>query len=127
MKIKNQNIFEKFHPADKFDSDKFKSSLFNGKVLIPNGFSSLLSLIIEVENYFFKFFNVSINEFAKDNSIILEEKKIIRFQKSIKQSKTLYKKFIIFLKDLILIFMIPIVIKLQLDLVHQLMRKLKDF
>jgi len=100
MKIKNQNIFEKFHPADKFDSDKFKSSLFNGKVLIPNGFSSLLSLIIEVEGYFLDFFNVSINEFVNDNSIILEEKKIIRFQKSIKQSKTLYEKFIIFLKDL---------------------------
>ena len=100
MKIKNQNIFEKFHPADKFDLDKFKSSLFNGKVLIPNGFSSLLSLIIEVEEYFLDFFKISINEFVNDNSIILEEQKIIRFQKSIKQSKTLYEKFIIFLKDL---------------------------
>jgi len=100
MKIKNQNIFEKFHPADKFDLDKFKSALFNGKVLIPDGFSSLLSLIIEVEGCFLEFFNVSINEFVNDNSIILEEKKIIRFQKSIKQSKTLYEKFIIFLKDL---------------------------
>ena len=100
MKIKNQNIFEKFHPTDKFDLDKFKSSLFNGKVLIPSGFSSLLSLITEVEGYFLDYFNVSINEFATDNSIILEEKKIIRFQKSIKQSKTLYEKFIIFLKDL---------------------------
>ena len=100
MKIKNQNIFEKFHPADKFDSDKFKSSLFNGKVLIPNGFSSLLSLIIEVEGYFLDFFKISINEFVNDNSIILEEQKIIRFQKSIKQSKTLYEKFKIFLKDL---------------------------
>ena len=100
MKIKNQNIFEKFNPADKFDSDKFKSSLFNGKVLIPNGFSSLLSLIIEVEGYFLDFFNISINEFVNDNSIILEEQKIIRFQKSIKQSKALYEKFIIFLKDL---------------------------
>ena len=100
MKIKNQNFFEKFHLVDKFDSDKFKNSLFNGKVLIPNGFSSLLSLIIEVEGCFLDFFNVSINEFVNDNSIILEEKKIIRFQKSIKQSKILYEKFIIFLKDL---------------------------
>ena len=53
-----------------------------------------------MERYFLNFFNVSINEFVKDNSIILEEKEIIRFQKSIKQSKLLYEKFIIFLKDL---------------------------
>ena len=100
MKIKKQNIFEKFHFVDEFDLNKFKTSVFKGKILIPHGFSSLLSLIIEVEKYFFNFFNVSINEFVKDNSIILEEKEIIRFQKSIKQSKLLYKKFIIFLKDL---------------------------
>ncbi len=100
MKIKKQNIFEKFYHVDKFDSDKFKTSVFNGKVLIPHGFSSLLSLIIEVERYFSNFFNISINEFVKDNSIIIKEKEIIRFQKSIKQSKLLYDKFVIFLKDL---------------------------
>ncbi len=100
MKIKKQNNFEKFHPVDKFDSNKFKTSVFNGKILIPHGFASLLSLIIEVEKYFLNFFNVSINEFVKDNSVILEEKEIIQFQKSIKQSKLLYKNFKIFLKDL---------------------------
>ena len=100
MKIKKQNIFEKFHLVDKFDSNKFKTSLFNGKILIPHGFLSLLSLINEVEQYFLNFFNVSINEFVKDNSIFLEEKEIIQFQKSIKKSKLLYNKFIIFLKDL---------------------------
>ena len=96
MKIKKQNIFEKFHLVDKFDLNKFKTSLFNGKILIPHGFSSLLSLINEVEQYFLNFFNVSINEFVKDNSIILDEKEIIQFQKSIKQSKLLYEKFKIF-------------------------------
>ena len=100
MKIKKQNIFEKFHFVDEFDSNKFKTSVFNGKILIPHGFSSLLSLINEVEQYFLNFFNVSINEFVKDNSIFLEEKEIIQFQKSIKKSKVLYNKFIIFLKDL---------------------------
>lgn len=100
MKIEKQNIFEKFHLVDKFDLNKFKTSLFNGKILIPHGFLSLLSLINEVEQYFLNFFNVSINEFVKDNSIFLEEKEIIQFQKSIKKSKPLYNKFIIFLKDL---------------------------
>ena len=100
MKIKKQNIFEKFYLVDKFDSDKFKTSVFNGKILIPQSFSSLISLTTEVERYFFDYFNISINKFVKDNSIILEEKEIIRFQKSIKQSKQLYEKFIIFLKDL---------------------------
>jgi len=100
MKIKKQNIFEKLYLVDEFDSNKFKTSIFNGKIFIPQGFSSLLSLIIEVEGYFLDFFNISINEFVNDNSIILEEQKIIRFQKSIKQSKTLYEKFKIFLKDL---------------------------
>ena len=100
MKIKKQNIFEKFHLVDKFDSNKFKTSLFNGKILIPHGFLSLLSLINEVEQYFLNFFNISINEFVKDNSIFLEEKEIIQFQKSIKKSKLLHNKFIIFLKDL---------------------------
>ena len=100
MKIKKQNIFEKFYLVDKFDSDKFKTSVFNGKILIPQSFSSLISLTTEVERYFFDYFNISIAEFVKDNSIILEEKEIIRFQKSIKQSKQLYEKFIIFLKDL---------------------------
>ena len=76
MKIKKQNIFEKFHLVDKFDSNKFKTSLFNGKILIPHGFLSLLSLINEVEQYFLNFFNVSINEFVKDNSIFLEEKEL---------------------------------------------------
>ena len=55
MKIKKQNIFEKFHFTDKFDSNKFKNSVFKGKVLIPYGFSSLLSLVTEVENYFLNF------------------------------------------------------------------------
>jgi len=100
MKIKKQNIFEKFFLVDEFDSNKFKTSIFNGKIFIPQGFSSLLSLIIEVENYFLNFFNVSINEFVKDNSIILQEEEIMKFQKLIKQSKPLYKKFIIFLRDL---------------------------
>ena len=100
MKIKKQNIFEKFYLVDKFDSDKFKTSVFNGKILIPQSFSSLISLTTEVERYFFNYFNISINKFVKDNSIILEEKEIIRFQKSIKQSKQLYEKFMIFLKDL---------------------------
>ena len=100
MKIKKQNIFEKFYLVDKFDSDKFKTSVFNGKILIPQSFSSLISLTTEVERYFFDYFNISIAEFVKDNSIILEEKEIIRFQKSIKQSKQLYEKFKIFLKDL---------------------------
>ena len=100
MKIKKQNIFEKFYLVDKFDSDKFKTSVFNGKILIPQSFSSLISLTTEVERYFFDYFNISIAEFVKDNSIILEEKEIIRFQKSIKQSKQLYEKFIIFLQDL---------------------------
>ncbi len=101
MKIKKKNIFEKFHLVDKVDLNKFKTSLFNGKILIPHGFSSLLSLINEVEQYFLNFFNVSINEFVKDNSIFLEEKEIIQFQKSIKQSKLLYKNFKIFLKNFI--------------------------
>jgi len=100
MKIKKQNIFEKLYLADEFDSNKFKNSLFNGKIFILQGFSSLLSLIIEVENYFLNYFNVSINEFVKDNSIILQEEEIMKFQKLIKQSKPLYKKFIKFLKDL---------------------------
>ena len=91
MKIRKQNIFENFILSMKLTSNKFKTSVFNGKILIPHGFSSLLSLIIEVEKYFFNFFNFSINEFVKDNSIILEEKEIIQFQKSIKQSKLLYK------------------------------------
>ena len=30
MKIKKQNIFEKFHFVDEFDSNKFKTSVFNG-------------------------------------------------------------------------------------------------
>ena len=30
-----------------------------------------------MENYFLDFFNVSINEFVRDNSIILQEKEII--------------------------------------------------
>ena len=94
MKIKKQNIFEKFDFADEVDSNKLKTSVFNGKILIPQGFSSLLSLIIEVENYFLKFFNVSINEFVRDNSIIFQEKEIIKFQKLIKKSKPLYKKFV---------------------------------
>tara|TARA_B100000963_G_C22577619_1_gene649256 strand:- start:284 stop:1123 length:840 start_codon:yes stop_codon:yes gene_type:complete len=100
MKIKKQNIFEKFNLVDEFDSNKFKTSIFKGKIFIPQGFSSLLSLIIEVENYFLNYFNFSINEFVKDNSIILNEEEIIKFQKLIKQSESIYKKFIIFLKDL---------------------------
>ena len=100
MKIKKQNIFEKLYLVDEFDSNKFKTSIFNGKIFISQGFSSLLSLINEVENYFLNYFNVSINEFVEDNSIILQEEEIMKFQKLIKQSKPLYKKFIIFLKDL---------------------------
>ncbi len=100
MRIKKQNIFEKFHFTDNYDSNDLKNSVFKGKVLIPYGFSSLLSLVTEVENYFLNFFKVSINEFIKDSSIIFEEKEIIRFQKTIKQSNILYKKFIVLLKDL---------------------------
>ncbi len=100
MEIKKQNIFEKFQFVDEVDSNKFKISVFNGKVLIPQGFSSLLSFISEVESYFLNFFNVSVNEYVSNNSIILQEEEIIKFQKSIKQSKLLYEKFIIFLKDL---------------------------
>ena len=100
MKMKNQNFFEKIYLNDRYDLNKFKTSVFNGKILIPQGFSSLLSLIVEVENHFLNFFNVSINNFTKDNSIIFEEKEIIRFQKMIKQSKSLNEKFIVFLKDL---------------------------
>ena len=92
MKIKKQNIFEKFHFVDEFDSNKFKTSVFNGKILIPHGFSSLLSLINEVEKYFLNFFNVSINEFVKDNSIILEEKEIIQVSKINKTIKNSYIK-----------------------------------
>ena len=100
MKIKKQNIFEKFDFVDEVDSKELKTLVFNGKILIPKGFSSLLSLIIEVENYFLKFFNISINEFVRDSSIIFQEKEIIKFQMLIKQSKLIYKKFVIFLKDL---------------------------
>jgi len=100
MKIKKQNIFEKIHSVSEFDSGKFKSSIFNGKILIPQGFSSLLSLITEVESNFLNFFNFSINEFITDNSLIIDEREIIRFQTLIKQSKLLNEKFVIFLKDL---------------------------
>ena len=100
MKIKKQNIFEKFHFTDNYDSDEFKNLVFKGKVLIPHSFSSLFSLVTQVESYFLSFFKVSINEFIKDDSIILDEKEIIRFQKKIKKSDILYEKFIIFLKDL---------------------------
>ena len=89
MEIKKQNIFEKFQFVDEVDSNKFKISVFNGKVLIPQGFSSLLSFISEVESYFLNFFNVSVNEYVSNNSIILQEEEIIKFQKSIKQSKLL--------------------------------------
>ena len=87
MKIKKQNIFEKFYLVDEFDLNKFKTSIFSGKIFIPQGFSSLLSLIIAVENYFLNYFNVSINEFVKDNSVIFKEEEIMKFQKLIKQSK----------------------------------------
>ena len=52
MKIKKQNIFEKFHLVDNLIQINLRLQLFNGKIFIPQGFSSLLSLIIEVENYF---------------------------------------------------------------------------
>ena len=81
MKIKKQNIFENIHFNDEFDSNKFKNSLFNGKIFISQGFLSLLSLINEVENYFLNFFNISINEFIKDNSIILDEKEIMKISR----------------------------------------------
>ena len=100
MIMTKQNIFENIHFNNDVDLNKLKIQIFKGKVFIPKRFFSLMSLIKEVERIFFNFFNLSIDEFIKDNSIILDEKEIVKFQKSIKQSKTLYKKFIVFLKDM---------------------------
>ncbi len=100
MIIKKQNIFENIHFNNDFDTNRFKTELFKGKVFVAQGFLSLLSLINEVERNFLNFFNISIKEFISDNSIVFDEKEIIGFQESIKQSKLLYEKYIIFLTDL---------------------------
>ncbi len=99
MIMKKQNIFENIH-FNNFDTNRFKTELFDGKVFVTQGFLSLLSLVKEVENNFLNFFNISIKEFISDNSIVIDEKEIIRFQESIKQSKLLYEKFIVFLTDI---------------------------
>ncbi len=100
MIMKKQNIFENINFNNNFDSNRFKTELFKGKVFVAQGFLSLLSLINEVERNFLNFFNISIKEFITDNSIVFDEKEIIRFQESIKQSKLLYEKFRVFLTDL---------------------------
>ena len=100
MIMKKQNIFENIHFNNNIDSNKLKTEIFKGKIFIPKRYLSLMSLIKDVERIFLNFFNFSINEFIRDSSIILNEKEIIKFQESIKQSKILHKKFKVFLKDM---------------------------
>ena len=100
MIMKKQNIFENIHLNNGININRFKTELFKGKIFLAQSFLSLLSLINEVERNFLNFFNISIKEFISDNSIVLDEKEIIRFQESIKQSKILYEKFTVFLTDL---------------------------
>ena len=100
MIMKKQNIFENIHLNNGININRFKTELFKGKIFLAQSFLSLLSLINEVERNFLNFFNISIKEFISDNSIVFDEKEIIRFQESIKKSKLLYEKFIVFLTDL---------------------------